>query len=124
MNASTNHKALAGSIPHVSFDVAVVLTIEGEPVFVDDVSTARACLIERFPDADGPSYRRALAACDASLLGHSSGEVSRIVFVVAAMEAGFPFEVIEDAANALERRTEIEALRGLRSLLLEHVHAE
>jgi hypothetical protein len=121
MNARTDHTAFVPSITPSAFDAAVILTIEDEPVFVDDAAGARMCLIERFPDSDGPSFKPALAACDACLLGGSSGAVARIMFVVAVMEAGFPFEVIEGPAHALERRTELEAEAGLRSILMGEV---
>jgi hypothetical protein len=124
MNARTNQSAFLPTIPQSAFDAAVILTIEDEPVFVNGAAGARTCLVERFPDPDGPSFKRALAACDTYLLGGTSGAVARIMFVVAAMEAGFPFEVIEDAAHALERRTELEAEAGLRSILLRELLPE
>jgi hypothetical protein len=119
MNARTDRTAFLPPIPQRAFDASVILTIEDEPVFVDGAAGARTCLVERFPDPDGPSFKRALAACDTCLLGGSSGGVARMMFVVAAMEAGFLFEVIEDAAHALERRTgsrsgsALDPLRGI-----------
>jgi hypothetical protein len=117
MNLWTDHAAFRPLPSHRAFDAAVVITIGSECLFIDTVETARRCLTERFPDADGPSYRRALTACQACLLSGASSATAQIAFVVAAMEAGFPFEVIEAADEALERRTEIEAEAALRSIL-------
>lgn len=124
MNAPTAHPTFVPSASGNAFDVAVILTVDGQLLFVEDVGDARKLLLERFPDPDGPSFKRALSACDACLLGSSSGATARIMFIVAAMEAAYPFEVIEDAARAFERRIELEAELGLRSILLGEAIAE
>lgn len=102
-----------------AFDAAVVLHIGDERLFLDNVEDARRCLEQMFPDATGASYQRALAACEACLANIGTAAAARIMMVVAAMEAGFRFEVIEDPEQALELKTEIEAEAGLRAVLFD-----
>lgn len=117
MNARSDHVAFEPAPTEFAFDAAVVLTMDGQVQFIEDAAQARRCLVDRFPDADGPSFKRAMTACDDCLLGRGSGAAARIMFVVAAMEAGFPFEVIDDPGRALERRTDLAAEAGLLSIL-------
>lgn len=79
-----------------AFDAAVVLEIDGERFFVADAGIAKMLLETRFPYKHGPSYKRALDACVAFAAGIGTTAAVRVTLVVAAMEAGFRFEVIED----------------------------
>jgi hypothetical protein len=101
------------------FDSAVLLLIDGEWTFIDNAFDALKCLETHFPDIHAPSLVRAIATCDACLTGRLVGDSARAALVVAAMEAGFRFEVISDPIQALERRTELEAEAGLRAILSE-----
>lgn len=99
-----------------AFDVAVILQISGQSIFIETVEQARDCLREHFSDQGGPSFVRAVAACENCLLGSGSLTAARATFVVAAMEAGYAFEVIEDQVAAFEKKVELEAENGLRTL--------
>lgn len=92
-----------------------------ERVLLDNMNDARLCLETRFPEPWRASCQRALTACEACRTGVSTAYTGRVTLVVAAMEAGFRFEVIDNPELALELRTEIEAERGLRSILTEEV---
>jgi len=54
-----------------------------------------------------------MATCEACIAGQTNGAAARVAFVVAAMEVGFLFEVIEDPLSALETRTELAVEQGL-----------
>ena len=107
----------AASRSSLAFDSPVFLRLHDHWIFIDAVVAARHCLLDHFPDKQGPSHARALCACDLVLSGNGPSELARTTFVVAAMEAGFLFEIIDDAALAYERRIELEAENGLRSIL-------
>lgn len=124
MDARKDHTTFVPAFPRSAFDAAIVLTIEDGLKFVDDAAEVRRLLPERFPDPDGASFKRALSACDACLLGNLGGATARIMSIVATMEAGFPFEMIKDTARALDSRTELEVEPGLRSILLGKVLPE
>jgi hypothetical protein len=103
-----------------TFDLAVVLLIDREWTFVDNAFDALKCLRHHFPDIHAPSFVRAVATCDACLSGDLVGDSARAAMVVAAMEAGFRFEVISDPMQAWERRIELEAEAGLRAIFSEN----
>lgn len=104
-------------VPRRAFDATIFLLIEGQWVFVSNAKQALDCLQQRFPDTSGPSFIRAVTTCEACLAEMATPQSAQVTLVVAAMEAGFPFEVIEDASEALERRTDLEAEAGLRTIL-------
>lgn len=86
-------------------------------MFVENTAQARACLEHRFAEPDAPCFARAVATCDSCLSGKLQGAAARAALVVAAMEAGCPFELIDDPVQALEgvggRRVEMTAQRGI-----------
>lgn len=101
------------------FSNPVFLQMPDEWICVADATQALECLQERFTDQSGPSYQRAIAAAQAAISGAGPMELARVTLVVAAMEAGFQFEVIDDEVQAFERQIELEAENGLRSILLD-----
>lgn len=84
------------------FDKVVSIKLGQEWVAVGSVGQALACLRERWPVASGSSLQRALANCEAAMAGHGSAVAARTAFVVAAMEAGLPFELHKDEFGFLE----------------------
>lgn len=100
-----------------AFNCPVFVEIDDEWICIEDVAQANDCLSLRFRTERGPSFRRALAACSAAIDGTGPIEMARVTFVVAAMEAGYRFDIIGDDAEAFERRIELEAQNGLLSIL-------
>lgn len=117
-----NEKALRVTrLSRFAFDAAVMLEINGDRIVLDNMEDAEFCLANRFPEPWRASCQRALGACEACRTGTGTATAVRVTLVVAAMEAGFRFEVIDDPELALERRTEIEAEKALRSILMDGV---
>lgn len=85
------------------FDKVVSIKLGQRWVAVESVGQALDCLRERWPVSDGPSFQRALANCEAAVAGHGSAVAARTAFVVAAMEAGLPFELHKDEFGFLEQ---------------------
>jgi hypothetical protein len=79
-----------------SFDKIVAVKFGEEWVPVDSADLAMNCLRELWPDTSGPSYHRAVRNCQAHLAGDATMLAARASFMVAAMEAGFPFEIYLD----------------------------
>lgn len=75
------------------FDEIVMINIGGKRLAISDAEGARTCLLEDFADQDAPSYRRALATCEAFMDGNGTATGAQATFIVAVMEAGLPFEV-------------------------------
>lgn len=100
-----------------AFDIPVVIMLDTSWVYLENARTALHYLETRFPDSDAPSCRRAIVACVDCISGTGSGAGARATFVVAAMEAGYQFDVIDDPEIALERKTDFEAEIGLASIL-------
>ena len=69
---------------------------------IRDVEAACKALTGNWPNKRGPSYRRAVGTCEAALAGERPGSAVRITFVVAVMEAGFPFQLYDDEISMLE----------------------
>ena len=101
------------------FPHPVLIRIGDDWMCVEDARQSRECLLTRFEDQSGPSWKRALAAGDAAVGDNGSGEHARVTLIVAAMEAGYRFEVLDDDMLAFERRIELEAENGLLSILDE-----
>lgn len=101
------------------FSHPVPIRIGDNWVCVEDARQSHECLLTRFEDQSGPSWKRALAAGDAAVGDNGSGEHARVTLIVAAMEAGYRFEVLDDDMLAFERRIELEAENGLLSILDE-----
>jgi len=84
------------------FDKVVAVKFGLEWIPVDGVEHALTCLDEFWPDKSGASYRRALRNCEAFLSGEATMLAARASFMVAAMEAGLPFEVYPDHLSFLD----------------------
>jgi hypothetical protein len=102
-----------------AFDTPVVLEIDGNRFFLSSVDDARECLDAYFPAKTDPSYKRAVETCASCRAGIGTADAARVTLIVAAMAAGYRFEVIEDRQRALELLTEIEVEKGLRSALFD-----
>lgn len=100
-----------------TFDTPVVLEIDGDRFFLSSVDDARECLAAHFPEKSGPSYKRAVETCASCHAGIGTADAARVTFIVAAMAAGYRFEVIEDRHRALELLTDIKAETALQSAL-------
>jgi hypothetical protein len=84
------------SVVVASFDKIVAIRFGQEWVPVDSADLALNCLRELWPDKSGPSYQRAVRNCEAHLAGDATMLAARASFMVAAMEAGLPFDVYPD----------------------------
>jgi hypothetical protein len=85
-----------------TFDKLVALRIGSEWIGVDTIGEARHLLLEDWPAGHGPSFARALAACDAVAAGQGAPIAARAAFTVAAMEAGLAFELFDDRLAFLD----------------------
>ena len=101
----------------LKFDQTVCLMIDGGWTYIETGEEALACLEDLFPDQGAPSYLRAHAACSAFVEAKGSMEGARATLIVAAMEAGFPFEV-GDSLELLERLAVEAAHEGLQAIIL------
>jgi hypothetical protein len=109
----------AGPTPaHHNFTRVVALQIGGRWHFVETADQARQCLRDKFDGHDGPSLQRALSACEAVFAGLVPADGLQAAFTVAAMEAGYPFEVHERDQGLLERRVDAEAENALADMFL------
>lgn len=62
---------------------------------IKDSKDAARLLLSRWPSREGRSYRRAILNCSAALRGHGPSDVAQWSFVVAAMEAAIPYEIVD-----------------------------
>jgi len=85
-----------------TFDKLVAIRIGAEWIGVDTLAEARHLLLEDWPTSGGPSFQRAIAACDAAAAGQGSIIAARAAFTVAVMEAGFAFELFDDRLSFLD----------------------
>lgn len=76
-----------------AFEEGVTIDFGSKRLVISDAEAARTCLLEDFIDQGAPSYRRALATCEAFMDGNGTAAGAQAIFMVAVMEAGFPFEV-------------------------------
>jgi hypothetical protein len=83
-------------VPTFDFDQIVSIKLGADWIAIDSAEEARACLLELWPERNGASYHRALANCEAFLAGDGPMEAARASLMVAAMEAGLPFELHEN----------------------------
>lgn len=116
-NAMKSQSSEAAAVAF-TFTCVVALEIGGRWRFVETADQALKCLREEFTGHDGPSLRRALNTWEAVAAGLVPAEGLRAAFVVAAMEAGFPFEVHKRDETLLERRIGVEAENALIDVLL------
>jgi hypothetical protein len=102
------------------FTRPVGLFVAGDWVFIESVEKAQACLQNGFEDQTGPSWNRAIATCAVAVAvaGQVPPDAAQATLIVAAMEAGVAFEVIEDDSLVLERNVEAAAAKGLEELFL------
>lgn len=99
------------------FENAISLKFAEGTITVETASQALVCLAEKFPQRKGPSYRRAVAARQAFLSGAEPMMGAQSKFIVAAMEAGIPFEISENRVSRL-REISIATEESLRAALL------
>lgn len=80
------------------WDKIIVIHL-GEPkprsLPIKDSKDAARLLLMRWPLMEGKSYRRAILNCSAALRGHGPSDVAQWSFVVAAMEAAIPYEIVD-----------------------------
>ena len=88
----------------IDWDRLVSITVADEWLPIRDSEAAWTFLQERWPRVRGPSYRRAVATCEASLAGEAAPVAARAAFVVAAMEAGLQFSLHRDEIDFLEQK--------------------
>ena len=62
---------------------------------IKDSKDAARLLLSRWPLREGRSYRRAVLNCSAALRGQGPSDVAQWSFVVAAMEAAIPYEIVD-----------------------------
>lgn len=62
---------------------------------IKDSKDAAWLLLNRWPEKQGKSYRRAVLNCSAALRGQGPSDVAQWSFVVAAMEAAISYEVVD-----------------------------
>ena len=101
------------------FGKTILVRVDGRWHVVETADQALQCLRGVLPDKDGPSYRRALAVCQATLRGDASTEGAQATFIVAVMEGGHPFEVHDAGADLEERLVAAATENGLLDMLLE-----
>jgi hypothetical protein len=97
----------------------ILVQVDGRWHVVGAADEALRCLRDVFPDRNGPSHRRAVDSCAALLLGNTTAEGAQATFIVAAMEAGHPFEVHDDGPALEERLVMAATENGLLDMLLE-----
>lgn len=83
-------------MPTFDFDQIVSIKLGADWIAIDSADEARACLLELWPERNGACYQRALANCEAFLAGDAPMGAARASLMVAAMEAGLPFELHEN----------------------------
>jgi hypothetical protein len=103
---------------HLTFTHVVALQIGGRWHFVETADQARQCLRDEFDGHDGPSFQRALSTCEAVIAGLVPADGLQAAFTVAAMEAGYSFEVHDRDQTFLERRVAAEAENALTDMFL------
>ena len=101
------------------FPKTVMVQIHGRWHVVVTACQALDCLVNRFPERQGPSYTRAVDTCEALLIGRGSPEGAQAAFIVSAMASGHQFEVHDDGIELDERLAVVAAENGLIDLLLE-----
>jgi len=80
------------------WDKIVVLHLETprpRSLSIRDSKDAARLLLSRWPLREGSSYRRAVLNCSAALRGQGPSDVAQWSFVVAAMEAAIPYEIVD-----------------------------
>jgi hypothetical protein len=80
------------------WDKIVVIHLKGpspRSLSIKDSKAAARLLLLRWPLRDGKSYRRAILNCSAALRGQGPSDVAQWSFVVAAMEAAIPYEIMD-----------------------------
>ena len=102
------------------WDKIVVLHLETprpRSLSIGDSKDAARLLLGRWPLREGRSYRRAILNCSAALRGQGPSDLAQWSFVVAAMEAAIPYEIID--------RLDMEIAAVCRELLEnEDIHGE
>jgi hypothetical protein len=102
------------------FDEVVALQLVGGWIAVRTAVDALHVLEDRWAEECGPSYSRALAACKAFLEGEGPMLTARVTLCVAAMEAGFPFELYKDQMAFMEAEIASMSEDDLREQAKDH----
>jgi hypothetical protein len=97
------------------FETLIAVCIEGEWIAVEDAERALRLLETSWPDANGPSYARALKSCRAFVEGDGTAVGAKSTFAVAAMEAGIPFELFDDYVTFAATQVALAAEQDIRA---------
>jgi hypothetical protein len=108
--------------PRLRFPKTILVQVEGRWHVVKSADEALRCLRDVFPDRNGPSHRRAVDTCAALPMGNTTAEGAQATFIVAAMEGGHPFEVLDEGPELEERLVAAATENGLLDMLLEVDH--
>jgi hypothetical protein len=95
------------------FETVVAVRIDGHWHFVESAEQALRCLNESFPGTHGASHARALATYALFRGGQVPVRSLQAAFVVAAMAAGYPFEILQRDEMLLERMVSAAAEEAL-----------
>lgn len=68
---------------------------------VNDAKTAARVLLQAWPSRDGKSYRRAILTCSAAVHGKVPQDTAQWAFIVATMEAGISYEIVDRLDNEI-----------------------
>ena len=117
-NAPKDPETVLTPLTPIPFAHVIALQIGGRWHFIETADQALHCLREEFTADDRPSFNRALNTWDAVCAGLVPIESFSAAFIVAAMEAGYPFEVHHDDEALVERRVAAMAENALLDLLL------
>jgi hypothetical protein len=101
-----------------TFTRVVALQIRGRWHFVETADQALKILRDKFDGQNGASFQRALSTCEAVFAGLVPADGLQAAFTVAAMEAGYSFEVHDRDQTLLERRVAAEAENALIDMFL------
>jgi hypothetical protein len=67
----------------------------GAGITIGDAKSAARALIQAWPEREGKSYRRAVLTCSAAVHEKVPQETAQWAFIVATMEAGISYEIID-----------------------------
>ena len=117
-NAPKDPETVLTPLTPIPFAHVIALQIDGRWHFIETADQALHCLRKEFTASDGASFKRALSTWDAVYAGLVPVESFSAAFIVAAMEAGYPFEVHQENEALVERRVAAEAENALLDVLL------
>jgi hypothetical protein len=71
------------------------LGTDSPAISINNSKSAAHVLLKAWPARRGKSYRRAVLSCSAALRGEATHELAQWAFIVAAMEAAIPYEIVD-----------------------------